>query len=325
MFNIKLSDKYKINVNGGSSKGTQDKYRKDDFWYKEDKLGNEGYIEYLISLVLKYSTMSESDYASYEYGKINNKNGCRSKDFSKGVYQFYSLERLHKNITGIGLTERTRLLDTPEVRKDYVLEFFNKYYNIDLSNYFSKIFFIDLISLNEDRHFNNLGVLVDRGNYIEAPIFDNGLSLLNGNISVKSNLSIEENIKRVVSRPFSGSPKVQYDLFRGNFKVDYLGLLNELSMEKESFTLDVLRHNLLKYKNLFCVKYDKQRLNYRGKQLGTRYWYKYKVYDIDYIEECDKELEMIDCGTMYKTEDKINGSITAINIERGNIVYDRDN
>lgn len=43
MFNIKLSDKYKINVNGGSSKGTQDKYRKDDFWYKEDKLRDKGH------------------------------------------------------------------------------------------------------------------------------------------------------------------------------------------------------------------------------------------------------------------------------------------
>ena len=315
MFNIKLSDKYKVNINGGSSKGTQDKYRKDNFWYKEGKLGNEGYVEYLISLVLKFSTLPESDYVSYEYGRINDKNGCRSKDFSKGIYQFYSLERLHKNITGVGLTERTRLLDTPELRKDYVLKFFNKYYSIDLGNYFSKIFFVDLISLNEDRHFNNLGVLVDRGNYSEAPIFDNGVSLLNGNISVRNSLSIEENVRRVVSRPFSGSPEVQYSLFKSNIKIDYIGLLNELSKEKDSFTLDILRYNILKYKELFCVDYNKQGLYYRGKQLGTRYSYRGLVYDVDCIEKCDRELELIDCGTMYKTENEINGSITVTNVE----------
>ena len=62
-----------------------------------------------------------------------------------------------------------------------------------------------MICLNEDRHLNNLALIMRGNDFYPAPIFDNGVSLLTANQSVNWNFSIEENVKRVIARPFCGS------------------------------------------------------------------------------------------------------------------------
>lgn len=334
MFSVKLSDKYKINMNGGSSKGTQDKYRKDEYWYKEDKLGCEGFVEYLVSQVLEHSSLHEAEYVKYEYGLINGKSGCRSVDFSKGEFQFFSLERLHRSITGIGLAEKTRLMDSPEMRKKYVLEFFMTYYGIDLTFYLRRVISLDMLTLNEDRHFNNLGVLLNSsGYYFNAPIFDNGMCLLNGNVSIGRGLSLEENTKRVTSKPFSGSPESQYRLFNNNsqlksrccaFVIDYIGLVNSLlheNVEKSlEFYINVLLYQLKKYIKVYCKEYEKTALMYKGKQKGTRLCFsvsdKRVVYDVDYVLECNRSIELIECEDLYKSKEEIKGLLEPIYINK---------
>lgn len=334
MFSVELSDKYKINMNGGSSKGTQDKYRRDEYWYKEDKLGYEGFVEYLVSQILEHSSLHESEYVKYEYGLINGKKGCRSIDFSKGEFQFFSLERLHRSITGISLAEKTRLMGSPEMRKRYVLEFFMTYYGIDLTLYLSRVFALDMLTLNEDRHFNNLGVLLDsKGYYFNAPIFDNGMCLLNGNVSIRSGLGLEENTKRVTSKPFSGSPETQYKLFNSDdsitrrivgyrFSLDYVGLVNKLLHEVVDedlrFYVDVLLYQLKKYIRVYSKVYEKVALMYKGRQLGTRLYFsvsdKRVVYDVDYVLRCNRSVELIECKDLYKSEYEIRGWLSPIYI-----------
>lgn len=335
MFSVELSDKYKINMNGGSSKGTQDKYRRDEYWYKEDKLGCEGFVEYLVSQVLEHSSLHESEYVKYEYGLINGKNGCRSVDFSKGEFQFFSLERLHRSITGVSLAEKTRLMESPEMRKKYVLEFFMTYYGIDLSYYLSRIFALDMLTLNEDRHFNNLGVLLDsNGYYFNAPIFDNGMCLLNGNVSISKALSLKENTKRVTSKPFSGSPESQYMLFNNSnstfkdrccmFVVDYIGLLTSLLHESVGkdlkFYVDVLLYQLKRYIKVYHKEYEKTALMYKGKQKGTRLCFSVRdkrvVYDVDYVLRCNKSVELIECENLYKSKEEIKGWLEPIYINK---------
>ena len=71
-----LSDKYKISTLSYSD-GEQTKYYRNGFYYKVDKSGNEGYVEYLVSLLLSCTSLSKNDYVHYEYCRINNKLGCR--------------------------------------------------------------------------------------------------------------------------------------------------------------------------------------------------------------------------------------------------------
>jgi hypothetical protein len=103
-----------------------------------------------------------------------------------------------------------------------------------------------MITLNEDRHFNNLAVIYDsvHDKYVTAPIFDNGKSLLNGNRSYRSAFSIEENVKKVIALPFSGSHKKMFDYFGKGFSLDVDSALKWLENEVQSLYRDILIYQL---------------------------------------------------------------------------------
>ena len=50
--------------------GTQIKYRKDGFWYKNDNWENEGRTEYLVSKFMEFTSLQEKKYVKYEEGTI---------------------------------------------------------------------------------------------------------------------------------------------------------------------------------------------------------------------------------------------------------------
>lgn len=257
MFNVSISNEFRVNVMGGS-KGTQVKYLYDGFWYKEDNLGNEGMVEYIVSLILKNSTLPECEYVLYEQGIINGKLGCRSRDFTEYANgTFHTLKNLYIKFTGRNLDEEVMKISGFEARRDFVLEFFKKYYDHDLTNYFSKVFTLDLLTLNSDRHFNNLGVIITSGGLVvDAPLFDNGMSLLNGNYSVRPALGVEYNSTRVTSKPFSGSPERQYKLFNHSFFINYDNLLEDLCEIEDSFQKELLVFQLEKYRTKFNSKFS---------------------------------------------------------------------
>ena len=74
--------------NRKSSKGNQLKWEQDGVWYKADNLGYEGLSEYMVSNLLKHSSLDDDEFVIYEPEEILYKtvsyNGCRSKDFSEG-------------------------------------------------------------------------------------------------------------------------------------------------------------------------------------------------------------------------------------------------
>ena len=127
-----------------------------------------------------------------------------------------------------------------------------KYLDLDIKKYLKNVFTLDFITLNEDRHFNNLAVICDTKNnkYLTAPIFDNGKSLLNGNRSYRPAFSIEENIKKVIALPFSGSHKKMFYYFGKGFSIDIESALECLNTEPQSLYRDVLIYQLSVNKNL---------------------------------------------------------------------------
>lgn len=63
---IQLSDKDIRLNNRQSSKGNQLKWYSNNIWYKADYTGYEGLAEYMISSLLKYSTLESSEYVIYQ-------------------------------------------------------------------------------------------------------------------------------------------------------------------------------------------------------------------------------------------------------------------
>ena len=250
MFDITLSDDLTVNIDG-TSEGTQTKFYDKGYWYKTDTF-EEGIVEYLVSKLLTFSTLPKKSYVVYEYGKINGKSGCRSKDFLKPGYELITFERIHQRITGTKLSAKKFEFESMESYIEYTVDFFRKYLDLDIKKYLKNVFTLDFITLNEDRHFNNLAVICDTKNnkYLTAPIFDNGKSLLNGNRSYRPAFSIEENIKKVIALPFSGSHKKMFDYFGKGFSIEIESALEWLNTEPQSLYRDVLIYQLSVNKNL---------------------------------------------------------------------------
>lgn len=248
MFYEELDTFYMVDMSG-TSEGTQIKYYKDGYWYKQDFYGGEARAEYLASGILSFSDLNEAEYVKYEIGSLNGKTACRSRHFLKEGEEFISLYRYYQTVVGRKINEDILKYETPEARADFVLNFFKRTCGIDLTDYFSKVFTLDALILNEDRHFNNLGIINDAdGKYKEAPIFDNGKSLLVGNVSVNRRLPVSENIRRVTARPFSGSHKGNQDLFGKGFSLRVDAALQWLDEQEESYEKQVLLYMLAKEK-----------------------------------------------------------------------------
>lgn len=233
----------------GSSKGTQPKYYENGYWYKVNNLGYEGYSEYLVSRVLECS--NANNYVKYEQCTINGRSGCRSKSFIGENESFLSFQRLYDLITGESLQERMRLISEVADRIDFVREFVLENTGWDCSTYLSQILTLDMLTLNTDRHFNNLGLIVDssKGEYKSAPIFDNGNSLLS-DWDRFDEKTMEENLEKVYGQPFSASLEMQANKAGIGLMINYQKLHLILEKEPDSRGVEVLKYQLKRYRNI---------------------------------------------------------------------------
>jgi hypothetical protein len=137
MFSETISNEYIVNQNG-TSDGTQIKYFKGGYWYKEDNRGNEGLAEYLASGLLTFSSLSPNEYVIYEQGTINGKNGCRSKNFLHSNEELITLYRLYYTEYGKDLSTVISQMENMEERIEYVLDFVMKSTKLNLEKYFKQ-------------------------------------------------------------------------------------------------------------------------------------------------------------------------------------------
>ena len=236
----------------GSSKGAQRKYYEDGYWYKVNNAGYEGLAEYLVSRVLECSNIK--DFVRYEQCNVNGRAGCRSESFLGTGEAFLSFQRLYELYTGENLQERIRLISDVSGRIRFVVDFVIDHTGLDCTEYLSQILTLDMLVLNTDRHFHNLGIVVNSitGEYKAAPVFDNGNSLLS-DWEMFSEETIEENIEHVYGQPFSASLENQaYEAGIG-LKLDYNRLDELLSHEPESRGMAVLRYQLERYRKMISI------------------------------------------------------------------------
>lgn len=240
---------HKLTVSGITSEGLQEKFYHGGYWYKKNLLGDEATAEVLSSVLLSCSSLAPEEYVTYEECRIGTRRGCRSRDFLRPGESLVTLSRLYEQVSRQKLHERLWHLDTLEERAGYVLNFFLKYTGLDLKGYFQKIFTLDLLNLNEDRHFGNLAVIRRQdGTYRTAPIYDNGKSLFVGNTNVDPQAGFEENRRQALSRPFSADCENQFELFGKGFTVDFAACrqkMESLSNQiKNSTEFDIMMKNL---------------------------------------------------------------------------------
>lgn len=244
MFEEKIDPGY-IVTQAGTSEGTQIKYKKDGYWYKLDTNGREGLCEYLASHLLTYSDLKSDEYILYEQGMINGTPGCRSKDYLADKNdEFITIYRLYYNEFGRNLAEVLAGFDRVEERIEYTISFVKQSCGIDITDYLAKTITLDSIILNEDRHVNNLALIGSDQGFRPAPIFDNGHSLLTVNRSVNRNFPMEDNVRRVIAKPFSGSYQAMLKFFGKGFQLDVSNALKWLKKEQASRERDVLVYML---------------------------------------------------------------------------------
>lgn len=170
-------------------KGAQSKYFKDGYYYKLNKLGEEGFTEYLVSKLLHCTNIPTFMIVDYEYCKINGKLGCRSKSFLNSDEEFISMETLFKRVIGhSNLMNELYKLNNAVERLNYI-DNLVKYTNIRVYKaYLNVLLQLDLLIQNTDRHPHNYGIIYNNkiGRYRLPPIFDNGLSLGTDGTNIES-------------------------------------------------------------------------------------------------------------------------------------------
>ena len=209
-----IADDFLVRTSG-TSDGTQDKYYKDGLWFKLDRYGGEGLAETAASLLLKESGLNQKAFVEYKPCLINGKTGCYSKDFLSNNESFITLYRLYKNVTGRDLATVCSKMDYDDAI-EYVINFVKQQTKLDIREYLANTFLLDMLILNEDRHFNNLGIIYDGTQFACAPIFDNGKSFLIGNQRAKNFNTLEEKITTAYAKAFSPSFKTNYKYLKKN-------------------------------------------------------------------------------------------------------------
>ena len=171
-------------------------------------------------------------------------------DEEEELVTFY---RLYYNEVGKDLSKVIANMNTMEERIEYVIRFIDQSCGLNIHAYLSKVLTLDMICLNEDRHLNNLALIMRGNEFYPAPIFDNGVSLLTANQSVNWNFSIEENVKRVIARPFCGSHEKMVKYLGSGFSIDTKSALSWLETEPDSIERNVLRYQIDRYNNQLDV------------------------------------------------------------------------
>ena len=254
----KMSPKELI-LTSGSSKGSQIKFLKDDYWYKIDETGPEGTAEEIASKILSFSSLRDDEYIKYETCIIEYEEkrykGCRSKNFLNYGEQLFSYEKIYEMMTGRNLTEDIIPFSSPKERIDFVSSYIGEFSGLDVHNHIAKTLTADMILLNTDRHFNNFGIITnaDQTKFRNAPIFDNGASFLSNYNIYPPSISIDDiaNEKvNITGKPFSAN--LEYQAINAGLSIKFnFNKINEyLKTLPETRMKDILNYQIKHYENI---------------------------------------------------------------------------
>ena len=201
-------------VSYATSKGNLPKWHINNYWYKTDAFGYESLSECLISDLLKYSNIYE--YVEYEILKCiyngEKKNFSKSENFLRENDNLITFYRLYFIETGKELSKEIYNYSDIGDRIRFVVEEIEQCSKCKkIGQILTSILEMDMLFLNEDRHFNNFALIrdINTKRFRMAPVFDNGLCLLSDLNEYKMENDIYKNIDKVKGKPFSTSLEEQ--------------------------------------------------------------------------------------------------------------------
>ena len=232
-----------------SSKGNQNKFYKDGHWVKLDFLGYESLSEVLAYEIIKNSNIPLELQLPYGLGKCTlynqTYNCCISPNFLNDDEELITLHRILVAIDGVNYANALNSLDI----KSQISKIVDTLTNItslkDFGCYLTLMLELDAFTLNEDRHFNNIGIIKTKTGYRYMPMFDNGLAFCS-DITYTKDLPANVLKRKIKSKPFSTS-------FRNQ-----VSACQELYGKQLKITLE---YDLLKQKLVSVYNYDKQVLD----------------------------------------------------------------
>ena len=256
-----------------SSKGNQLKWENQGIWYKADYTGYEGLAEYVISHLLKKSTLLEDEFVVYNLEEIRYKattyTGVRSDNFLQDDWQLITLERLFQQFFGQSLYKAIYKIEGNENRLLFLTDQVDRMTGLkNFGIYLNKLFTIDAFFLNEDRHTHNIAVLMNsKGEFSYCPIFDNGAGLLS-DLQMDYPLGndvydlMQQAKAKTICQDFDEQLDLSEKLYGGNLKFTFtkddvgriLDKANIYSEEIRRRVEDLLFEQMRKYKYIFTRK-----------------------------------------------------------------------
>ena len=165
--------------------GKQDKWKIDDMYYKADSSYCEGLAETVVSDMLEHSNMK----SFFRYSPImityNGKTvpGCKSPNGLKSGEELITAYSLFDAYNSPFYSRIDNPFDYGSP-KEYLTEFVSEIEQITgikhFGEYITAIVELDAITLNNDRHMNNIAVIrrYETDTFELAPVFDNGHAFL---------------------------------------------------------------------------------------------------------------------------------------------------
>lgn len=219
----------KSESNFTTSKGNQPKFfDENNNFIKCDFLGYEGLSEIICSRLLDISSCDYFVKYNEIQVNINGKiyRGCTSENFLLPNQKIITLYRLFQS-NGIQIEKELKNLSLKD-RINHTIHLVKDITGLDsFFDWLISVLKFDFLVLNEDRHFNNLGVLYnyDTNKFSLMPVFDNGASFLSDVNQYPFHFLIKDNIKKVQGKPFSTNIQKQFEaccvLSDVVFKIDY--------------------------------------------------------------------------------------------------------
>ncbi|MCD7883333.1 MAG: hypothetical protein LUI87_06480, partial [Lachnospiraceae bacterium] len=178
--------------------------------------------------------------------------GCRSRNFlNPDTETFTSFETAYRYAYGRELSDQLYTLQAPEDRIKFTIDFIKDYSGLDCTEYLRTLLSFDMLVLNIDRHFHNMGLIKSDDGYRFAPIFDNGAALLSNMGIFHPDETIEDNIELAVSKPFCGNFERQAMVLGTNIEIDYTGLDAYVERIPHARTRETLRQQVERYRKFF--------------------------------------------------------------------------
>lgn len=205
---IKLATNDKIAET--SSKGNQEKWLEDGYWYKLDQFGYEALAEVMTSKLLEFSNIEKETpftFVRYEMQIINlhgfKRVACVSKNFLKKNQSIITVSALFKKCYNVSIKRKLASLQSDKKRIEYLANTVSEITGLkDFPKYLTLLFEIDSLILNDDRHLNNIAVIREGNKYDYCPVFDNGAGLLSNMQILRNDIEPKSLMKSLTASPF---------------------------------------------------------------------------------------------------------------------------